>query len=314
MAMRVDGSSSTSNAAADAAKKRQAEQIKKMIEYALSQRGKDYVYGAEVRNGDANPEAWDCSELVEHAVRAAGGRIPDGSSAQNGATTRISVEQAIKTPGALLFSDGHVAISLGNGKTIEAMNSQKGVTIGNATPGRFSSGGLVKDFEEGYGNVPKIDPNSVEAQRPDGGSYSVNSGADGRSNEVEGGLTRHSDDEDSYSATMFRMALAQVLGGMNQSDLAGLLGMSLEALKAMTPAKLEKAVKAAEKEGKIPPGSADKIISAAKSGDAFNVPAGDAPMTIPSSSTGPASPAPVAGVPTFTAAPFSTAAGIPKGA
>ena len=52
------------------------------------------------------------------------------------------MEQALQTRGALLFRDGHVAISLGNGRTIEARGRNYGVTQANGS-GRFTSGGLI---------------------------------------------------------------------------------------------------------------------------------------------------------------------------
>lgn len=113
---------------------------------ALAQNGDRYVYGAETRLDDANPDTFDCSELVQWSAAQAGVEIPDGSANQrawvrrNG--TEISVEQALRTPGALLFRDGHVAISLGDGRTIEAKGSRYGVGVFNAR-GRFTSAGLV---------------------------------------------------------------------------------------------------------------------------------------------------------------------------
>ena len=105
---------------------------------ALAQRGKPYVYAATARIDDPNPKAFDCSELTKWAAARSGVTIPDGATAQylqirdQGRT--MSVEQALHTPGALLFhfghepkdlgdipADGHVAISLGDGvHTIEA--------------------------------------------------------------------------------------------------------------------------------------------------------------------------------------------------
>ena len=109
---------------------------------ALAQQGDRYVFGAEADQRDANPDTFDCSELVEWACAQAGIDIPDGSWNQKAATTPISVEEALRTPGALLFTDGHVAISLGDGRTIEARGSRYGVGIFDAGR-RFTSGGLI---------------------------------------------------------------------------------------------------------------------------------------------------------------------------
>lgn len=113
---------------------------------ALAQNGDRYVYGAETNLNDSNPNTFDCSELVQWAAHQAGVTIPDGSSAQLAHVRRhgqeISVEQALRTPGALLFRPGHVAISLGDGRTIEARGRRYGVGIFNAR-GRFTSAGLI---------------------------------------------------------------------------------------------------------------------------------------------------------------------------
>ena len=101
----------------------------------LKLQGKPYVFGYEIRPGDHNPRATDCSESVEWTCRELGVKptMPDGSwyqfqhCAKHG--NEISVDDAITTPGALLFyfngnpwdkqrpAAAHVAVSLGNGKT-----------------------------------------------------------------------------------------------------------------------------------------------------------------------------------------------------
>lgn len=114
------------------------------VQAALAQTGDSYVFGAETRMDDPDPKTFDCSELVQWAAHRAGVEVPDGSwnqylqlQRQGGA---IDVEQALRTPGALLFSfsspptsgagrpsQAHVAISLGDGRTIEAKGTQYGV-------------------------------------------------------------------------------------------------------------------------------------------------------------------------------------------
>jgi peptidoglycan hydrolase-like protein with peptidoglycan-binding domain len=118
-----------------------------MVRAALSQQGDRYIFGAEVKLNDPNPSAFDCSELVEWAVAQAGGKICDGSQYQRKACRdaglAISVEQALRTPGALLFTDTHVAISLGDGRTIEARGSKYGVGIFSAHNRGWKAAGLV---------------------------------------------------------------------------------------------------------------------------------------------------------------------------
>jgi len=120
------------------------------VQAALAQDGDRYVYGAETNLNDPDPDTFDCSELVQWAAHQAGVSFVDGSSNQlqacRNAGREISVEEAIRTPGALLFRPGHVAISLGDGRTIEAKGSAYGVGIFNAA-GRFTTGGLIPGME-----------------------------------------------------------------------------------------------------------------------------------------------------------------------
>jgi cell wall-associated NlpC family hydrolase len=114
------------------------------LDHALAQTGDDYVFGAEATPDDADPDVFDCSELTQWAAAQVGVTLPDGSWLQylqlkdQGAV--IPVEQAAHTPGALLFSfdreptaaggrpgQAHVAISLGDGTTIEARGTRYGV-------------------------------------------------------------------------------------------------------------------------------------------------------------------------------------------
>jgi hypothetical protein len=115
----------------------------------LSQKGKPYIWGAEANTSDSDPDAFDCSELVEWALGRMGISFPDGSQNQRSYIKsrgqKISVAQAARTPGALVFNNVHVAVSLGNGKTIEAVGRAYGVRemniIGRSNP--FIDGGLI---------------------------------------------------------------------------------------------------------------------------------------------------------------------------
>lgn len=122
-----------------------------MVRRALEQQGDRYVFGAEVRLNDQNPGVFDCSELVQWAVHQAGGSIPDGSQAQRAWVRKhgqtMSVEQALRTKGALLFTDGHVAISLGDGRTIEARGRNYGVGVFNGRGRNWKEAGLVPGLQ-----------------------------------------------------------------------------------------------------------------------------------------------------------------------
>lgn len=108
---------------------------------ALSQAGKPYVLGAEANPKDPNPRAFDCSELVEWTCRGLGVAMVDGAQNQRDfcrkRSTLVSVDRGIGTLGALLFrikttGTDHVAISLGNGSTIEAKGRKWGVLVASA--------------------------------------------------------------------------------------------------------------------------------------------------------------------------------------
>jgi len=129
---------------------------------ALAEKGKPYVYGATAAISDPNPRSFDCSELTKWAAARAGTPIPDGATAQylyirdHGRT--MTVQQALHTPGALLFhfghepknlgdipADGHVAISLGDGvHTIEARGHAYGTNVFDNASGRsFNFAGMI---------------------------------------------------------------------------------------------------------------------------------------------------------------------------
>jgi len=124
---------------------------------ALSQKGDPYILGAEASKFNANPRAFDCSELVEWAAARAGLFMPDGVWGQYQHCKRnkkiISVAQALKTRGALLFiakgasggngGGNHVAISLGDGRTIEARGKRYGTGVFNAKGRSWTHGGLI---------------------------------------------------------------------------------------------------------------------------------------------------------------------------
>lgn len=130
------------------------------VSTALSQSGKPYVWASSASSSDPNPVSFDCSELTKWAAARSGVTIPDGAAHQyvwlkeQGAT--MSVQQALQTPGALLFSfngepqpglsgepaHAHVAISLGNGKTIEAKGHAYGVGVFDAG-NRFNYAGMI---------------------------------------------------------------------------------------------------------------------------------------------------------------------------
>jgi cell wall-associated NlpC family hydrolase len=141
--------------------------LQTFLDSALAQDGDPYVWGAEANVSDADPHAFDCSELIQWAAGRAGVELPDGSwnqyLAMEQAHSTMSVDQALHTPGALLFSfsstptagagrpsQAHVAISLGDGRTIEAQSPETGVGVHQAGH-RFNYAAVVPGLAGGPG-------------------------------------------------------------------------------------------------------------------------------------------------------------------
>lgn len=139
------------------------------VQAATAQRGDEYVFGAEASLDDSNPDTFDCSELTQWAADQVGVTIPDGAMYQYLELKQqgelMPVEEALRTKGALLFyfsseptpgggrpSTAHVAISLGDGRTIEARGSSYGVNEFPAAD-RFNYAGVIPGLSLPVGTV-----------------------------------------------------------------------------------------------------------------------------------------------------------------
>jgi cell wall-associated NlpC family hydrolase len=130
------------------------------VNKALSQRGDPYEFGAEATFSESNPRQFDCSELVQWAAARCGISFVDGAQNQRDAcrqagTLAQDVKQGgVRKRGALLFrideapGNDHVAISLGNGQTIEARGEAFGVNVFSAHNRPWTHAGVVPGFEE----------------------------------------------------------------------------------------------------------------------------------------------------------------------
>lgn len=135
----------TSSAAAASTPASAGGQVEAFVQKCLAQAGDRYVFGAETRLADPDPNTFDCSELVEWACYQVGVKIPDGSQNQRRvckAFRQLSIAQAMATRGALVFTSGHVAVSLGDGRTIEAKGRKYGVVV-DVVGKRFTDAGLI---------------------------------------------------------------------------------------------------------------------------------------------------------------------------
>ena len=99
----------------------------RIVETALGQLGRPYVYGGR------DPSGFDCSGLVQYAYSEAGIVAPRDTRSQRDAGTRIDFDEA--QPGDLLFyrfehSGGlHVGLYLGDGRMIHAPASGRQVSL-----------------------------------------------------------------------------------------------------------------------------------------------------------------------------------------
>jgi cell wall-associated NlpC family hydrolase len=181
-----DATTEPEPAADDSGSQQVNDLLTRFLEEATAQVGDRYVYGAETKISDPNPHAFDCSELVQWAAGRVGIDVGDGATNQyvrlRNQDATMSVEEAIRTPGALLFKSSstpgeplflkHVAISMGDGRTVEAANPRKGVLFGEAE-GRFTHAAMIPGLTGGSHATVASDP-----VRPD-------SDGDGISDEYE---------------------------------------------------------------------------------------------------------------------------------
>jgi cell wall-associated NlpC family hydrolase len=111
--------------------------VSDFVDICLRQRGDRYQWGAKPPPSDPNPTAFDCSGLIWWALARLRVPFPQGSwlQLQECERRKTMIEpygRAFTIQGALLFrhdtpADGHVAVSLGNGSTMEARGKQYGV-------------------------------------------------------------------------------------------------------------------------------------------------------------------------------------------
>jgi cell wall-associated NlpC family hydrolase len=115
------------------------------LEKALSRKGAKYMFG-DGRSSNPKQAYFDCSGLVYWASSQSGYKPPNGwgdltavgmYDLISSSGTTMTVEEAMATKGALLFSDNpdtnkrvdHVAISLGDGTTMEAKSKDANVGV-----------------------------------------------------------------------------------------------------------------------------------------------------------------------------------------
>lgn len=92
-----------------------------VLEIAKRYLGVPYVYGG------ATPKGFDCSGFTSYVFNKVGISLPRTSSAQRHVGTVVSAKDAV--PGDLVWTPGHIAIYVGNGKIIHSPRPGKKVEI-----------------------------------------------------------------------------------------------------------------------------------------------------------------------------------------
>ena len=146
--------------------------INRFLEVALAQSGDRYEMNVVADQNDPDPDVFDCSELVEWAAAQVDVDVGTASYLQyldmKNASALVDVQQALDTPGALLFtfsnepvpgggrpSKAHVAISLGDGRVIEARSTRDGVGVFNAGD-RFNYAAFIPGMDYANAGVPVL--------------------------------------------------------------------------------------------------------------------------------------------------------------
>ena len=93
-----------------------------VAEFAQRFVGNPYVWGGTDLNRGA-----DCSGFIGSIYRSFGYKLPRSSSELRSAGRKVSYSQ--KQPGDIICYNGHVAMYIGNGKTVHASSRKTGIKI-----------------------------------------------------------------------------------------------------------------------------------------------------------------------------------------
>lgn len=160
-----------------------------LVDLLQTKVGQKYVFGTLVpKNISTYNGPWDCAEFVSWGVYQLSNQLygcandngkPDSADAYSGYWGRdannlgniITINNAARTPGAVLLrlaghgQVGHVVVSKGNGKTVEAHSTKDGV-INNVVEGRrWDFGVLIPWFTYHLEDPVNVTPPAVKIYR-----------------------------------------------------------------------------------------------------------------------------------------------------
>lgn len=182
---------------------------RQVVDAAQRYSGTPYALGAEhdVVPGFEPAAALDCSELVQTALGDLGVAAPDGHWVQwewcrdRGAI--IPITQAIDTPGALLFvydgtTEGHVAISRGDGSTIEARGRAWGTGNWPAQGRTWTHGALIPGIDYTEDPLMALTADDIKALVKEALVEAIGPGFDGSPSIIDGGVVKVRLDDGNY--------------------------------------------------------------------------------------------------------------------
>jgi hypothetical protein len=149
--------------------------VRDFLRNASHQLGDKHQRMAEADPKAEDPDTWDSSELVEWSAKRAGITMPDGSwkqydyLAKKGST--VSVEEALRTPGALVFTfpngvsgpggsrptGAGVGISMGDGRVMEVRQGGEVMLTNDVT--RYTHAGVMEEVADAHN--PGSDASSI---------------------------------------------------------------------------------------------------------------------------------------------------------
>lgn len=142
--------------------------------------GRAYAHALVPKDDADYSGAFDCAELASYVVYQVTGRLygctdnsaaPSAADAYTGAWKRdahslgkiITVAEAARTPGAFVLryppsggSMGHIALSAGDGTTVEAKSTAEGVVADKVSGRRWDIGVIIPWIDYGSGNAVTV--------------------------------------------------------------------------------------------------------------------------------------------------------------
>ncbi|QIK84566.1 C40 family peptidase [Sanguibacter sp. HDW7] len=115
-------------ASTDASSAKRTTKVRVRSEGELIVRTAKRYIGTPYRYGGTTPRGFDCSGFTSYVYKKAGvAKLPRSSSAQRGSGKVVARKNA--RPGDLIWTRGHVAIYVGNGKQIDAPRPGKSIKV-----------------------------------------------------------------------------------------------------------------------------------------------------------------------------------------